>query len=103
MVKVLGTNNFNEEIKDGVVVVDFYADWCGPCKMLGPVIEELSNEMVGKVKFCKVDVDDNQKISQEYGITNIPSVIFFKDGVKMEMQVGFIPKNVIEQKINGYL
>lgn len=103
MVKVIGDSNFSEEIKDGVVVVDFYADWCGPCKMIAPVMEELSNEMDGKVKFCKVNVDNNQRISQEYGITNIPSILFFKDGQKVEMQVGFVPKNVLEQKINSFL
>ena len=103
MVKVFGGNNFDEVIKSGVVVVDFYADWCGPCKMLAPVMEELSDEMDGKATFLKVKVDDNQRLAQEYGITNIPSVIFFKDGEKKEMQVGFIPKNVLEQKIKSYL
>ena len=103
MVKVIGDSNFSEEIKDGVVVVDFYADWCGPCKMIAPVMEELSNDMEGKVKFCKVNVDNNQRISQEYGITNIPSILFFKNGQKVDMQVGFVPKNVLEQKINSFL
>ncbi len=103
MVKVFGGNNFDEVIKSGIVVVDFYADWCGPCKMLAPVMEELSDEMDGKATFLKVNVDDNQRLAQEYGITNIPSVIFFKDGEKKEMQVGFIPKNVLEQKIKSYL
>ena len=102
MVKVFGGNDFNELVKSGVTVVDFYADWCGPCKMLAPVMEELSEEMK-EAAFVKVNVDDNQRLAQEYGITNIPSVIFFKDGEKKEMQVGFIPKNVLEQKVKSYL
>lgn len=103
MVKNVNTNEFNDAIKEGVVVVDFYADWCGPCKMIAPVMDELSKEMDGKATFVKVDVDQNQKLAQEYGITNIPSILFFKDGHKKEMQVGFIPKNSLEAKIKSYL
>ena len=82
---------FNDSIKDGVSVVDFYADWCGPCRMLGPVLEEISEE-IKDVKFFRMNVDDNADIAQQFGINSIPYVGLFKDGSLVDQQVGFVPK-----------
>ena len=78
--KVLNSNEFNDAIKSGTVVVDFYADWCGPCKMLGPVMESVA-EKISDVKFYKVNVDESEDVAAKYGIMSIPSVFMFKDGV----------------------
>jgi thioredoxin 1 len=83
---------FQEAIKSGVAVVDFNATWCGPCKMLAPVLEALSEEMAGKASFYAMDVDDNPDIAQQFGIASIPYVAVFKDGQKVDEQVGFVPK-----------
>jgi thioredoxin 1 len=105
MIKEVNDKNFNEEIadSDSIVVVDFWAPWCGPCKMLTPVIEELAKEMGNKVKFAKVNVDENPMISSKYRIASIPTVmVFSKDTVK-ETMVGFRPKadlkNIIERNL----
>lgn len=102
MLKKVNENEFKEEIKEGVVVVDFFADWCGPCKMLSPVMESLSEEM-NNVNFIKVNVDECGDIAREYRIMNIPTIIMFKDGVKKETIVGFNPKEVLSEKIKQYL
>jgi thioredoxin 1 len=83
---------FQDAIKSGVAVVDFNATWCGPCKMLAPVLEALSEEMAGKASFYAMDVDDNPDIAQQFGIASIPYVAVFKDGQKVDEQVGFVPK-----------
>ena len=102
MLKKVNENEFKEEIKEGVVVVDFFADWCGPCKMLSPIMESLSEEM-NNVNFIKVNVDECGDIDREYRIMNIPTIIMFKDGVKKETIVGFNPKEVLSEKIKQYL
>ena len=99
MIKEVNDKNFNEEIanSDSIVVVDFWAPWCGPCKMLSPVIEELAKEMGKEVKFAKVNVDENPMISSKYRIASIPTVmVFSKDTVK-ETMVGFRPKADIKE------
>jgi thioredoxin 1 len=78
-------------VKDGVSVVDFNATWCGPCKMLGPVLEKLSDEITD-VKFYAMDVDENPDIAEKFGIMSIPYVAVFRDGVKVDQNVGFIPE-----------
>lgn len=102
MVKVVNENEFKNEISSGVVVVDFFATWCGPCKMLSPIIDDLSESM-NNVKFIKVDVDDAASIADEYSITNIPAVAIFKDGEQQDMMVGFSPKEVLGGKIESYI
>ena len=91
-VKKINSPEFEEAIKSGVAVVDFNATWCGPCRMLAPVLEELSEEMAGKASFYAVDVDDNQDLAVQYGISSIPYVGLFKDGKLADEMVGFVPK-----------
>ena len=79
MAKIVGSNEFNNEVKDGVVIVDFFADWCGPCKMLAPIFEEVGNEMEGKAKFIKVNVDEARDIADKFRISTIPTMIVLKN------------------------
>jgi len=105
MIKEVNDKNFNEEIanSDSIVVVDFWAPWCGPCRMLSPVIEELAKEMGKEVKFAKVNVDENPMISSKYRIASIPTVmVFSKDTVK-ETMVGFRPKADLKKIIERNL
>lgn len=96
--------NFNEVIKGNkLVVVDFWAEWCGPCKMVGPIIDELANEYDGKVVIGKVDVDNNPDVTAQFGIRNIPTILFFKDGEVVDKQVGAVAKPALAQKIEQLL
>lgn len=85
------------------VMIDFYADWCGPCKMLSPVVEKLCKEYTGRVEIVKVDVDDSRELAMEYGVMSIPTMIGFKDGNKVFQEVGFMPKSMIEEKLQELL
>lgn len=98
-------SNFNEEISANnvPVVVDFWAPWCGPCKMLGPVLEELDKEYAGKVKFVKLNVDNNPVVSQKYRVTSIPTVMVFKNGETVDTMVGFRPKASVKELVNKHL
>lgn len=105
MINEVNDINFNEEISSGnvPVVVDFWAPWCGPCKMLTPVIEELEREYSSKVKFLKVNVDNNPKISERYRISSIPTVMVFKNGETVDTMVGFRPKAFIKDLIDKHI
>lgn len=92
-------NNFNEQIKEGVVLVDFFATWCGPCKMQSPVLEELKEDR-SDVKVVKIDVDQETEIARLYGVMSIPTLILFKDGNEVAKNVGFMPKELLVQWIN---
>ncbi|MBE6022201.1 MAG: thioredoxin [Cellulosilyticum sp.] len=98
-------NNFEEEaLKSSIpVVVDFYADWCGPCKMMSPVIDELAGDYDGKVKIGKVNTDENRAVAAKYNVMSIPTIILIKDGQVVDQVVGAVPKTVLEQKINNML
>ena len=103
MIKVLGSSEFDTEVKDGEVIVDFYADWCGPCKMLAPVFQELAKDMDGTAKFVKVDVDNTQDIAARFQVSSIPTVAILKDGKEVDRIIGFMPKQAIEAKIKQYV
>ena len=96
-------NEFRSEIEDGIVLVDFYAKWCGPCRMISPVLEQLHEEYDGKVKFVKVDIDVNPETAKEYGVMSIPNLLIFKDGELADRLLGFKPKQTLQQWINNYL
>jgi len=84
-------------------MVDFWAVWCGPCRMVGPVVEEIAGEFQGKAIVGKVDVDTNQEVAAEYGIRNIPTILFFKDGKVVDKVVGVVPKEQLVEKLNAIL
>lgn len=85
------------------VLVDFWAEWCGPCRMVGPVVEELSKDYEGKAVVGKVNVDNNSGISAKYGIRNIPTILFFKNGEVVEKHVGVAAKNILADKLNTHM
>ena len=98
-------NTFRDTVlaSDKPVLVDFWAVWCGPCRMLAPTIEELASDFEGKAVIGKVDVDNNQQVSIEYGIRSIPTVLIFKNGEVVDKIVGVAPKETIAQKLNAHM
>mgnify|MGYP004559940405 FL=1 len=101
--KIINSDEFRAEISEGVVLVDFFATWCGPCKMLAPVLEELGEELPGKAKIVKVDIDQSMDLADEFRITSVPTMILFKNGKAVESLVGFLPKERIKQVIEANL
>lgn len=94
--------SFNQEIESGVTLVDFWAPWCGPCKMIAPVLEELDAEVGGQVKIAKVNVDDNGESAARFGVMSIPTLILFKDGQPVDKVVGFQSKDALKNVISRH-
>lgn len=105
MAKELTDSNFQNEVLDlqGVALVDFWAEWCGPCKLIGPVIEELAGEFEGKALIGKLNVDDNRDVATQYGIMSIPTLLFFKNGEVVSKHVGLASKGDLKKKIDSLL
>lgn len=101
MIKHINEKDFDIEVlnENGVVVVDFFATWCGPCNMLAPILEEVQEEMKN-IKIVKVDIDENPNVSQEYRVKNIPTIKIFKNGEELSTNVGFLPKGSLIDIIN---
>lgn len=101
MVKVLNEQNFDETVlkSELPVLVDFYADWCGPCKMMAPVVEQIAQETEGSAVVCKINVDQSMAIAQRYQVMNIPTFLVFKNGVMTERVVGGVPKDILIDKL----
>ncbi|MBK2000051.1 thioredoxin [Campylobacter sp. LH-2024] len=98
----LTSENFSQ-VKEGVALVDFWAPWCGPCRMLAPVIDELANDFEGKAKICKINTDEQGDLAAEYGVRSIPTLIFFKNGEVVDQLVGAQSKQAITDKLNSLL
>ncbi len=101
----LSDDNFDTEVikSDKPVLIDFWAVWCGPCRMIAPIVEELASEYDGKIKVGKLDVDENQQTSIKFGVRSIPTLLIFKDGKLRETIIGAVPKNHIVQKLNAVI
>ena len=101
----INQDNFTDEViqSETPVVVDFWADWCMPCKMIAPVLEQISQDYAGKLKIAKVNVDDNGEIAQKYNIVSIPTLLLFKDGDVVGQQVGAVPRETIEGMFKAYV
>ena len=103
MVKSITDNEFNTETNEGLVLVDFWSPWCGPCRMQSPVVDQLAEEMEGQVEFFKMNVDEETKVASEFGIMSIPTMIVKKDGQVVEKLVGFHDKARLEKVLQGHL
>ncbi len=99
----LTEQNFDEIIKEGVVMVDFWAPWCGPCRMIAPVIDSLATQYEGKAKVCKVNTDEQQELATKFGIRSIPTVFFYKNGEKVDEMIGAATEQEFKDKLNGLL
>ncbi|WP_121626380.1 thioredoxin [Poseidonibacter antarcticus] len=99
----LTNENFDENVNEGVALVDFWAPWCGPCRMLAPVIEQLAEDFDGKAKICKVNSDEQTDLATKYGVRSLPTMLFMKDGKIVDQLIGASPKQAIADKINSLL
>ncbi len=103
LVKKVSGNDFKESIERGITLVDFFAEWCAPCRMLVPILETIAEEMQGKIKLCKVDIDQAQNVTSEYQVTSVPTLILFKDGKEVSRTVGLKDAESLKELINQYL
>lgn len=105
MVTEINTSNFDSEVVnfDGITVVDFFADWCGPCRKMGPILEEVEQEMASNIKFTKINTDKNIDIAKKYQISGLPTLMVFKNGTPAERMVGLMPKSSIITNIEKHI
>jgi thioredoxin 1 len=105
MAQIIKTDEFANKVenKDGIAVVDFFATWCSPCKMLSPVLSSIGEEVKDKAQFLKVDIDQSMELAQKFKVSTVPTVIVFKNGQEMDRLVGFIPKASLKEKVESYL
>jgi thioredoxin 1 len=99
----LKKDNFEDTINEGVSLVDFWAPWCGPCRMLSPIIDQLAQEFEGKAKICKVNSDEEQDLTIKYGVRSIPTMLFIKDGEVVDQLIGANPKQALVDKLNSLI
>ena len=99
----LNSSNIEDTIKEGLALVDFWAPWCGPCRMIAPIIDELANDFEGKAKICKINSDEEQELVAKYGIRSIPTILFMKNGEVVDTMVGASSKQAFTDKINSLL
>lgn len=103
MAQVLTKDNFSQSIESGVTLVDFWAPWCGPCKMQLPIVEELSTELAGSATIGKINVDEEPELASQFGVMSIPTLILFKDGQPVDKMVGLQSKDALKNKINNQI
>jgi len=101
LVKHITDAEFQGAVANGVTLVDFWAPWCGPCKMIAPILEELAGELGGKAQIVKINIDDNPQVASQYGIMSIPTLLLFKDGKKVDQKVGALPKPAMKSFIEA--
>ena len=101
--ELINEKNFKEKTEKGFVVVDFFANWCGPCRMLSPILDEVKDELGDKVEIYKVNVDDEENLAREFGVMSIPCVFFFKNGEMVGKQVGLVSKDILVSKIQSLM
>jgi thioredoxin 1 len=99
----LNSSNIEDTIKEGLALVDFWAPWCGPCRMIAPIIDELANDFEGKAKICKINSDEEQELVAKYGIRSIPTILFMKNGEVVDTIIGASSKQALIDKINSLL
>ncbi|MCI8669832.1 MAG: thioredoxin [Lachnospiraceae bacterium] len=104
MIYQLNDNNFEDEVikSDKPVIVDFYADWCGPCKMMAPIVSQIADENMDRIKVCKLNIDENTSTAMKYRVLSIPTLVFFKGGKMLGRIEGAVPKSMVDQKTEKY-
>ena len=101
--EIINEKNFSEKTKNGVVVVDFFANWCGPCRMMAPILENIQEELGGKISIYKVDVDESEELSRKFGVMSIPTLVIFKNGEEQNKLIGLRPKDSLLTEFNSYI
>lgn len=101
--EIITEKNFEEKTKSGLVLIDFFATWCGPCRMMSPILEEVGENLDGKVSIYKVDVDDDEKLARKFGVLSIPTLIIFKDGKQVDKKVGYIQADDLQAMIEKHI